>query len=364
MPDRGGPEVSARSKFLYARYLSIVLPIAGVVALTLLPMPYVIFSPGPTVNVLGKVEGREVIAIKGREKFRDDGELRLTTVVVTSQSGKVNLFETMQAWLSDDQAVYPRDVVYKEDDTPESVRQESAAQMTSSQDAAVAAALTQLKIPFSPVVKVLSVVPDGASDGKLEKGDIVVSANGKPAPDAVALTDAIKEVKIGAPVKFVVRRDGKELPVTVKTVASETKPTRPVVQVVVGRGYEFPFEVDLSVGDAIGGPSGGLTFALGIYDLLTPGSLTGGKDIAGTGEINAEGQVGGIGGIQQKIAASQEAGAKLFLVPPSNCTEAAAANYDPKKMRLVKAETLGDVIESLETWTKDPAAKLPTCSPK
>lgn len=47
MPDRGGPEVSARSKFLYARYLSIVLAIAGVVALTLLPMPYVIFSPGP-----------------------------------------------------------------------------------------------------------------------------------------------------------------------------------------------------------------------------------------------------------------------------------------------------------------------------
>ena len=155
---------------------------------------------------------------------------------MTSQSGKVNLFETMQAWLSDDQAVYPRDVVYKEDDTPESVRQESAAQMTSSQDAAVAAALTQLKIPFSPVVKVLSVVPDGASDGKLEKGDIVVSANGKPAPDAVALTDAIKEVKIGAPVKFVVRRDGKALPVTVKTVASETKPTRPGVQAVVGRG--------------------------------------------------------------------------------------------------------------------------------
>ena len=65
----------------------------------------------------------------------------------------------------------------------------------------------------------------------------------------------------------------------------------------------------------IGGPSAGLMFSLGIYDTLTPGSLTGGANVAGTGEIDGAGRVGPIGGIQQKIAGAREAGAELFLVP-------------------------------------------------
>ena len=64
-------------------------------------------------------------------------------------------------------------------------------------------------------------------------------------------------------------------------------------------------------------------FALGIYDVLTPGSLTDGKVIAGTGEIDAEGKVGPIGGIQQKLVGAQDDGAELFLVPADNCAEAA-----------------------------------------
>ena len=78
------------------------------------------------------------------------------------------------------------------------------------------------------------------------------------------------------------------------------------------------------VGD-IGGPSAGLMFSLGIYDLLTPGDLTGGKFIAGTGTITVDGKVGAIGGIQQKMSGAKEAGATVFLVPAGNCDEAAAA---------------------------------------
>lgn len=364
--------MKASTKFHGARYLSLLLAVALVVAIGLLSVPYVVFSPGPTVNVLGKFNGQEVIQISGHETFRDDGDLRLTTVVVSSQSHRVNLFELGQAWFSDDQAIYPREVVYHEGDTNQSVRQQSALEMTSSKDAAVAAALNELRIPVTPVVKILGVVADGPAAGKLQNGDIVETVNGKKVADSMALVNQVQSVQIGDPVTFVVRRqiktDGKtteqQLTVKVNTVASVDKPVKPAVRAVVGRGYEFPFEVDLSVGDAIGGPSGGLMFALGIYDLLTPGSLTGGKDIAGTGEITPDGKVGSIGGIQQKIAASQGAGAKLFFVPASNCDEAVLANYDPKQMRLVRAETLDDAVKSLETWSADPTAKLPACPKK
>ncbi|HNA99153.1 MAG TPA: PDZ domain-containing protein [Marmoricola sp.] len=373
--------MTVRRRFWAARWLALSLAVAGVLALSLLPMPYVVFSPGPTVNVLGKVDGHQVIQIEGRQTYRDSGDLRLTTVVVSSQSHKVNLFELLQAWFTPDHAIYPREVVYHKGDTNKSVQQQNAAEMTSSQDAAVAAALTELEIPITQVVKVLGVTPDGPSEGLLQIGDVVLAVDGRPVADSQDVINQVQARKIGDQVKLLVRREvapkeksdqskqqdpprSVEKTITVTTRAAATKPVKPIIGVVIGRGYEFPFTVDLGVGDSIGGPSGGLTFALGIYDLLTPGSLTGGKDIAGTGEINPDGRVGSIGGIQQKIAAAQGDGARLFLVPPDNCAEAVRANYDPKKMRLVRAETLDSAIKSLEAWSVDQSAKLPTCAKK
>ena len=62
-------------------------------------------------------------------------------------------------------------------------------------------------------------------------------------------------------------------------------------------------------------------FALGIIDALTPGDMTGGKDIAGTGTIEIDGQVGAIGGIRQKMTGAQDAGSDYFLAPAANCSE-------------------------------------------
>ena len=79
----------------------------------------------------------------------------------------------------------------------------------------------------------------------------------------------------------------------------------------------FPFEIEIASGD-VGGPSAGLMFALGLYDTLTPGDLTGGRTIAGTGTIDLEGEVGGIGGIVDKVVGAERAGASVFLVPAEN----------------------------------------------
>ena len=74
----------------------------------------------------------------------------------------------------------------------------------------------------------------------------------------------------------------------------------------VQESYRFPFPIKIKVGD-IGGPSAGMMFALGIVDKLTPGNLTGGRFVAGTGEISANGAVSAIGGIQQKMAGARAA---------------------------------------------------------
>ncbi|MBI2243758.1 MAG: hypothetical protein HYU55_07355 [Nocardioides sp.] len=100
-------------------------------------------------------------------------------------------------------------------------------------------------------------------------------------------------------------------------------------------------------------------FSLAIYDTLTPGSLTGGATVAGTGTIDAAGNVGPIGGIQQKIVGARDAGAELFMVPPDNCEEALGApNGD---MRLVRADTMHDARVAVAAWVKDHDADLPSC---
>ena len=98
-------------------------------------------------------------------------------------------------------------------------------------------------------------------------------------------------------------------------------------------------------------------FSLAIYDTLTPGSLTGGREIAGTGEIDADGTVGPIGGIQQKIVGARDDGAQLFLVPTDNCAEALGA--DNGDMRLVQAETFDEARDLRRDVGRGPRRRPP-----
>jgi PDZ domain-containing protein len=109
--------------------------------------------------------------------------------------------------------------------------------------------------------------------------------------------------------------------------------------------YQFPFDVKISVGD-IGGPSAGLMFALGIVDKLTSLDLTGGRFIAGTGEITPNGQVQAIGGIQQKMLGARQAGATIFLAPESNCGDVKGAI--PAGLQVVEVSSLSQAVDDLE----------------
>jgi PDZ domain-containing protein len=134
-----------------------------------------------------------------------------------------------------------------------------------------------------------------------------------------------------------------------------------VVGVQIGTGYDFPFDVSVRLGEDIGGPSAGLMFSLGVYDTLTPGSLTAGTDVAGTGTIDEHGRVGSIGGIQQKIVGAVDAGATIFFVPPANCESALHADVRKDQVRLVKAPTMHSAVQSLRAYARNKDAKLPAC---
>jgi PDZ domain-containing protein len=101
-------------------------------------------------------------------------------------------------------------------------------------------------------------------------------------------------------------------------------------------------------------------FALGIYDKLTPGSLTGGKFVAGTGTIDDNGTVGPIGGVEMKTVGARAKGAQYFLTPADNC--AAAAKDTPSGLRLVKVKTIKDALDALKDIRTGNTAALPQCT--
>jgi PDZ domain-containing protein len=321
-------------------------------------------SPGPTVNVLGATGGKPsqpIIDVQGHRTYPTSGQLRLTTVSVTNPTHQLRLPEVMSAWFDGRRAVYPRDVIYPSNESPQDVQQQSSVEMVNSQDTAVAAALTELGYHLPRQVEVLAVTKGSPADGKLQVRDRIEKVDGVRIHDISQVTKAVQDAGPGHLVTFVVRRNGKTVRVqaTPKPVPGDRSKARVGVQ--IGVGYDFPFDVNVRLNEDIGGPSAGLMFSLGVYDRLTPGALTGGNDVAGTGTIDEDGRVGSIGGIQQKIVAAADAGAKIFFVPPGNCRSAVHADVSKDQIRLVKAPTMHSAVTSLETYARDKHAALPRC---
>ena len=340
-----------------AGLLAVPLLIALWVAALVEPLPYVTYAPGLTVNVLGTNDaGKDIIQVKGHQTYSDPGQLRMTTVYVSQRNAHNTIFELMKDWVSRSNAVYPQEAVYPSGGTPQQDKKEGQVEMTSSQDAATAAALTELGYHVTQAV-VAGVQQGAPAEGHLRKGDVILSVDGTPVDDANGVVDSVGSLQAGQPVSFVVRRHAKRVraQVTPREVDGH-----PQVGIQIGtRTTTFPFRVTIAIDPQIGGPSAGLMFSLGIYDALTPGSLTDGRTIAGTGTIDAGGSVGPIGGIQQKIVAARDAGAGLFLVPPDNCDEAVGAPHGD--MRLVEAASTHSALASIKAWVADPHVDLPTC---
>jgi PDZ domain-containing protein len=340
---------------------SLTLAIAGlataaaIAVAVLFPVPYVILTPGPTLNTLGKdSSGKPLIAITGHPTYPTNGHLNLVTISYQGGPGSnLNVFQALRAWLAPSEAVVPQSELFPPGQTAQQTQAQDTEQMASSQELATAAALTELHIKYRTQVDVLSTVTGYPASKVLKAGDIIEEVDGKPVTGASSLSSMITAHPMGTTLQLEVLRAGKTLTIP---VASKSSGGTAVIGVQVQEQYKFPFNVRITVGD-IGGPSAGMMFALGIIDMLTPMNLTGGKFIAGTGEITASGQVQPIGGIQQKMVGARAAGATVFLAPAGNCSDTAGAV--PAGLRVVKVSTLTQAVTDLEAIKAD--KPVPSC---
>lgn len=338
-----------------------LLLVALVCVAALLPVPYVTLRPGPTLDTLGKQQGEPVISIEGDVRtYDDEGRLDLVTVSVTSPDAEVGLVDAFTAWFDPAEALVPRDLIYPSGETAEQANAATRQQMTSSQSSSEIAGLVAAGYPG--VVRVEAVARNGPAQGELRVDDRILSVDGRSVSTPDEVVDAVSSRTPGDRVRLEAGTgDAATRTVTLVTEASADDPDVARIGVSIAQDVDADVEVTNNVGEDIGGPSAGTVFALAIYDKLTPGSLTGGRTVAGTGEITADGVVGPIGGVQQKIAGALDNGASVFLVPADNCAEALGADVDREDIVLVRVSTLSGAVSALEALAADPDAEVPTC---
>jgi PDZ domain-containing protein len=313
------------------------------VLLSAVTVPFVSLGPGPTFNTLGEVDGKEVVDIEGTEVKPTSGNLNMTTV---SQRDGLTLGQAMALWMSGREQLVPRELVYPPDKSKDEIDEANTTDFRRSEDNAQAAALGYLKYPRAVTVE--GVTDPGPSVGKLKDGDAIDAVNGKPVATVDEFQALLKATKPGDDIVLDYRRKDVDNPVGTTTVKLGSNPDRPHGYLGIGvvEAPWAPFQVDFNLAN-IGGPSAGLMFSLALVDKLTTGNLNDGKFVAGTGTIDAGGEVGPIGGITHKMLAAREAGATVFLVPADNCAE---ADSDPQDgLELVKVGTLTDAVDALNT---------------
>jgi PDZ domain-containing protein len=316
-----------------------------------LPVPFVALQPGPTTNTLGTVNGTQLITITGAKKtYPVQGKLLLTTV---AEQPDLTLVGAVKFWLSSHDAVVPEELINPTGSSEQDQQRQNQADMVASQESATTAALHYLNIPETLTVAATS--HGFPADGKLEKGDVLVTVNGQKLRDSVDLRAFVRRLKPGSPVTIGYQRNGAKGLVPLKTVAAPDDPTKSAIGVTPHDAPPFTVKIGLM---GVGGPSAGLMFALGIVDRLTPDDLTGGETIAGTGEIEPDGTVDPIGGIQQKLVGARNSGATTFLVPTANCAEASKAV--PAGLRLVKVTSLSQAAQALRAIRQGDTAQ-PGC---
>ncbi|MEO6827023.1 MAG: S16 family serine protease [Microbacteriaceae bacterium] len=334
---------------------------AIVLILGLSPAPYVIEKPGPVFNTLGSSshDGKRtaLISIPDKTTYPTAGTLDLLTVsALGNPSSLPSWVEVLAAWFQPQQAVIPVDVAYPPSQSVEQQQKVDAAEMTNSQQDAIAAALNHLHYDFPQSVEVKQVAKGVPATGKLQTGDRIVSVDTVPVNGIQSLRDAIAKHGTATPADIGVVRDGTALTLQITPVSDGGAV---VLGIGVGMDYSFPFTVKIQLDD-VGGPSAGMMFALGIMDKLTPGELNGGRNVAGTGTIDSEGNVGAIGGIRQKMWAAHDANARYFLAPAQNCGE--VTGHIPQGLRVFAVKKLDDSLKILSAIRSGSSlSTLPRC---
>ncbi len=333
-----------RSKIFVGSSIVIALMmIAGI----FFSLPYYVSKPGiakelaPIIQVADGTEGK--------------GSFMLTTV----RMGRANIYSYVEAKLFDYVELYPVEAILHETETQEEYNARQLHMMAGSKLNAIEVAYKNAGYPVDyeyQGVYVVQVVPDMPAEGKLRSGDRITKVDGQEFPSSERFIEYVGKKEAGDQVELTFNREDKTKTVKVTVEPFKDDPKKIGIGISLVDDKEIIVNPKVTVKtDEIGGPSAGLMFSLEIYDQLMQEDFTKGYKIAGTGTIDPKGNVGPIGGIDQKIVAADKVGAEIFFAPnekggkDSNYKLAVeTAREIDSKMKIVPVDVIDDAINYLE----------------
>jgi PDZ domain-containing protein len=338
--------------------LAVVLSAVGVLLVTvvvagfLIHLPYVIISPGSATPL-----DSSVVQIEGATTYPNGGHVLFLTVQVSTHDP--NVWRVVTSWLDPDRDVEKRSsVVGCLSDAQNQVFNTDL--MDQSQNDAKYVALTRLgySVPADPVqVRIIEVCRDAPAFGALQPGDRVLAVDGHDITDVRQVGPLVQTHEPGDAVSVTYERAGttRTAQVTAGKATDHGRKCVPAKGSTSGTTclgvtsqefvtYQFPVNIKINT-QLVGGPSAGLAFTLAIIDDLTPGDLTGGKRVAVTGAINADGSVGEVGGVEQKAITARTNGVQLMIVPKSEVKD---ARRGAGNLRVVGVATVDEALTALQ----------------
>ena len=320
------------------------------------PIPYVFFKPGVPDNVTAGL-----IEINDAKSYKANGKLYITSILVTNPNSPVFGAETLYNWAIGPHVVLPREVVYPPAVEGGEIRRDSRAEMAGSKITATAAALSYLGYQFEEIYFISRVRDYSDAIGKLQPGDRILIVDGDSINEIEEIRSAYADREIGDVIEIQVEREingeAQTFVEQIRLVSNQepgADPDRPAIGILVGTTAKFPVDIDFNI-QGVGGPSAGLIFAVGVVEKMTPEDLLRGRKIAGTGSITPNGQVGAIGGIEEKMIGASRKGATIFLAPRENCPD---IKHIPKGLKVIPVSTLSEAIAALRAPDN---FRFPTC---
>ncbi|MBF4553060.1 YlbL family protein [Corynebacterium suicordis] len=311
-----------------------------------LTVPYAAQGKGPTFNTLGEFNGKQVVEIKGEKPDETSGNLNMTTVSVRTN---MTLAQALGRWMFSDDVLVPIEQIFPPGQSQEAVQEKNAVAFASSESNATISAMNYLKRPTE--VMVMQISDDSPASGEIHINDIVRKVDGVEITKPDQLAEEVRKHQPGDKIPITLFRQEREIekqvelgtiPESLREKSQDDSVPFLGVTTVAQPAGDLTVEYNLT---DVGGPSAGLMFSLAVVDKLSPGELSGGRFVAGTGTIDANGEVGPIGGIAHKIRAAADEGAEVFLVPADNCSEAKTA--ERPEIKLVKVDSLEDAVGDL-----------------
>ena len=316
--------------------LGFLLILVGMIVLFTVKLPYVIYTPGGTIDLSSRVIVEDAY----------EGEGSFSMSYVTMIKGAIPyllLAKVLPNW-----DIEKNELLLNENETlNDLIEREKISLLEATNNAAINAyklAGKHLEITKS-INNIVYIAPSATTNLKI--GDILISANGIEVNSLEEYKSIVESGKVGDIVDLTILRNKKEKACTIKIYDTE-EGLKTGIALVTTYEYETDPKLSIKSKNSESGPSGGLMLALGIYNALVEEDITKGYKIVGTGTIESDGSVGAIGGVKYKLIGAVRNKADIFICPKDNYEEALkikkAKNY---KITIISASTFEDTVNEL-----------------